>query len=52
MNNLFIKNLNLVKSILFADDTNLFYSNKSIAECCNVVSKELEVLNIIMVQDK
>ena len=33
-----------VKPILFADDTNLFYSGKDIKELCSVVSIELDKL--------
>ena len=36
----------LLKPILFADDTNLFYSGKDIDELCSVVSMELEKLCI------
>ena len=36
----------LLKPILFADDTNLFYSGKDIDELCNVVSIELDRLCI------
>ena len=32
----------LFKPILFADDTNLFYSGKDIKELCSVVSIELD----------
>ena len=38
----------LLKSILFADDTNLFYSGKDIDELYSVVSIELDKLCIIM----
>ena len=34
----------LLKSILFADDNNLFYSSKDIKELCSVVSIELDKL--------
>ena len=34
----------LLKPILFADDTNLFYSGKDIKELCSVVSTELDKL--------
>ena len=34
----------LLKPILFADDTNLFYSGKDIDELCSVVSIELDKL--------
>ena len=34
----------LLKPILFADDTNLFYSGKDIKELCSVVSIELDKL--------
>ena len=34
----------LLKPILFADDTNLFYSGKDIKELCSVVSVELDKL--------
>ena len=34
----------LLKPILFADDTNLFYSGKDIMELCSVVSIELDNL--------
>ncbi len=36
----------LLKPILFADDTNLFYSGKDIDELCSVVSLELDKLCI------
>ena len=36
----------LLKHILFADDTNLFYSGKDIKELCSVVSIELDKLCI------
>ena len=36
----------LLKPILFADDTNLFYSGKDIDELCSLISKELEKLCI------
>ena len=36
----------LLKPILFADDTNLFYSGKDIGELCSVVSMELDKLCI------
>ncbi len=36
----------LLKPILFADDTNLFYSGKDIDELCRVVSMELDKLCI------
>ena len=36
----------LLKPILFADDTNLFYSGKDIDELCSVVSIELDKLCI------
>ena len=36
----------LLKPILFADDTNLFYSDKGIDELCSVVSIELDKLCI------
>ncbi len=36
----------LLKPILFADDTNLFYSGKDIDELCSVVSMELDKLCI------
>ena len=32
----------LLKPILFADDTNLFYSGKDVDELCSVVSIELD----------
>ena len=35
-----------LKPILFADDTNLFYSGKDIDELCSVVSIELDKLCI------
>jgi glutamate racemase len=35
-----------LKFILFADDTNVFYSGKDIKEICDVISEELEKLNI------
>ena len=35
----------VLKSILFADDTNLFYTGRNITEMCNIVTKELEHLN-------
>ena len=34
----------LIKSIVFADDTNLFYSGKDLTEVCKTVSKELDKL--------
>ena len=39
----------LLKPILFADDTNLFYSGKDIDELCRVLSMELDKLCIYMV---
>ena len=42
----------LLKPILFADDTNLFYSGKDIDELCSVVSIELDKLCIIMVSSE
>ena len=41
-----ISTLLKVKPFLFADDTNLFYSSKDIAELCSVVSIELDKLCI------
>ena len=38
----------LLKPILFADDTNLFYSGKDIDELCSVVSIELDKLCIMV----
>ena len=38
----------LLKPILFADDTNLFYSGKEIDELCSVVSIELYQLCIMV----
>ena len=35
-----------LKSILFADDTNLFYAGKDLDEVCNIVSRELSILHI------
>jgi hypothetical protein len=35
----------VLKSILFADDTNLFYTGRNITEMCNIVTEELEHLN-------
>lgn len=35
-----------LKFILFADDTNVFYSGKDIKEICDVISGELEKLNL------
>ena len=40
-----------LKSILFADDTNLFYSGKDINEVCELVSRELDILHMWF-QDK
>jgi len=37
---------NLLKCILFADDTNLFYSGTDIDEMCTIVSGELDKLKI------
>ena len=37
----------LLKRILFADDTNLFYSGKDIDELCSVVSIELDKLCMV-----
>ena len=34
----------LMKSIVFADDTNFFYSGKDLTEVCKTVSKELDKL--------
>ena len=36
----------LLKPILFADDSNLFYSGKDIDDLCSVVSMELDKLCI------
>ena len=35
-----------LKSILFADDTNLFYAGKDLDEVCKIVSRELNILHI------
>ena len=35
-----------LKSILFADDTNLFYAAKDLDEVCKIVSRELNILHI------
>ena len=37
----------LLKPILLADDTNLFYSGKDIDELCSVVSIELDKLYMV-----
>ena len=34
----------LIKLIVFADDTNFFYSGKDLTEVCKTVSKELDKL--------
>ena len=34
----------LMKSIVFVDDTNLFYSGDDLTETCNTVSEELDKL--------
>ena len=36
----------LIKSIVFADDTNLFYSGKDLTEVCKTVSNEMDKLCI------
>jgi len=36
----------VLKCILFADDTNLFYTGNNIDDMCNVMSSELEKLNL------
>ena len=38
--------LKSLKSILFADDTNLFYAGKDLDEVCKIVSRELNILHI------
>ena len=35
-----------LKSILFADDTNLFYAGNDLDEVCKIVSRELNILHI------
>ena len=35
-----------LKSILFADDTNLFYAGKDLDEVCKIISRELNILHI------
>ena len=35
-----------LKSILFVDDTNLFYAGKDLDEVCKIVSRELNILHI------
>ena len=35
-----------LKSILFADDTNLFYAGKDLNEVCELVSRELDILHM------
>ena len=35
-----------MKSILFADDTNLFYAGKDLNEVCELVSRELDILHM------
>ena len=35
-----------LKSILFADDTNLFYAGKDLNEVCELVSRELNILHM------
>ena len=35
-----------LKSILFADDTNLFYAGKDLDEVCKIVSRELNIFHI------
>ena len=37
-----------LKSILFADDANLFYAGKNLTEVCKLVSRELNILHIIL----
>ena len=41
-----------LKSILFADDTNLFYAGKDLDEVCKIISRELNILHIILVSSK
>ena len=36
-----------LKSILFADDTNLFYAGKDLDEVCKIVSRELNILHMV-----
>ena len=35
-----------LKSIIFADDTNLFYAGKDLNEVCELVSRELDILHM------
>ena len=35
-----------LKSILFADDTNLFYAGKDLDEVCKIISRKLNILHI------
>ena len=35
-----------LKSILFADETNLFYAGKDLDEVCTIISRELNILHI------
>ena len=35
-----------LKSILFADDTNLFYAEKDLDEVCKIISRDLNILHI------
>jgi len=42
----------LLKCILFADDTNLFYTGKNIDDMCNIVSHELDKLNVWFMVNK
>ena len=35
-----------MKSILFAEDTNLFYAGKDLNEVCELVSRELNILHM------
>ena len=37
-----------LKSILFADDTNLFYAGKDLDEVCKIISRELNILHIMV----
>jgi hypothetical protein len=42
----------VLKCILFADDTNLFYTGNNIDDMCNVVSLELDKLNVWFMVNK
>ena len=41
-----------LKSIRFADDTNLFYAGKDLDEVCKIISRELNILHILFQVNK